>query len=366
MQYSILIVFMSFVPSFNYLTEVEIDLSIEPKQRWKQAIRIIIEQYGYENSFGQVFEFHNKNTFYILDPQDYSTIAKTIRINYPEYSQELDGIVEELNRSEITFEYLSAWAYFYEIAHISTDITESTGLLLQVGDQIIHGRNMDQAPIQARNIILHLIIKKDGQYLGESVEWNWFNVGFITLLKYNVASLEQNWRFCNPLTKNQLMIFIEQGVSSLAWTYRQILLDENMNTFDKVVSFLEQNQVASSFYNVIGGKEKNQGVIISRDPFIMYPTISLNTSILNQINYQYLVQTNYDHWLPDPQNDQRRTIVENLLAQLQINQWNEFGVFAVMETYPIHNEGTFYTIIMNAKYNRLIAFGQPNMTQTEN
>ncbi|CAD8146768.1 unnamed protein product [Paramecium pentaurelia] len=360
MQYSILIVFMSFVASFNYLPEVEIDLSIEPKQRWKQAIRIIIEQYGYENSFGQVFEFHNKNTFYILDPQDYSTIAKAIRIHYPEYSLELDGIVEELNRSEITFEYLSAWAYFHEIAHISTDITESTGLLLQVGDQIIHGRNMDQAPIQARNIILHLIIKKDGQYLGESVEWIHY------FIKIQCCILEENWRFCIPLNKNQLMIFIEQGVSSLAWTYRYILINENMNTFDKVVSYLEQNQVASSFYNVIGGKEKNQGVIISRDPFIMYPTISLNTSILNQINYQYLVQTNYDHWLPDPQNDQRRTMAENLLAQLQIHQWNEFGVFAVMETYPIHNEGTFYTIIMNAKYNRLIAFGQPNMTQIEN
>lgn len=39
------------------------------------------------------------------------------------------------------------------------------------------------------------------------------------------------------------------------------------------------------------------------------------------------------------------------------NLLNEFGVYAVMDTYPIHNEGTFYTAVMNAKYNRLIAFG---------
>ncbi|CAD8060748.1 unnamed protein product [Paramecium sonneborni] len=79
-----------------------------------------------------------------------------------------------------------------------------------------------------------------------------------------------------------------------------------------------------------------------------------------------MVQTNYDHWLPDPFNDKRRTIAENLLDQLQNNLWNEFGVLAVMETYPIHNDGTFYIIIMNAKYNSLIAFGQPDITQTEN
>lgn len=30
---------------------------------------------------------------------------------------------------------------------------------------------MDQTPILARNIVLHLIIKKDGKYLGESVDW---------------------------------------------------------------------------------------------------------------------------------------------------------------------------------------------------
>ncbi|CAD8052169.1 unnamed protein product [Paramecium primaurelia] len=366
MQYGILFMFLSTVTSFNYLPEIEIDLSATPKQRWKLAIRTILDLYGYQNSFGPVFEYHNKNTFYILEPQDYKTIANAIRTHYPEYSQELDGIVEEFNRSEITFEYLSVWAYFHEIAHISAEIIESTAVLLSTADQIIHGRNMDQGPPQIRNITLHLIIKKDGKYLGESVDWQWFKVGFVTLLKYNVASLDQNWKFSDPLTKDQLFTFIEQGVPSLAWEYRYVLINDNLNTFDRVVLYLEQNQVACAFYNVIGGTSKNQGVIISRDPFDMNPTISLNTSILGQTNYQYLVQTNYDHWLPDPQNDLRRTIAENLLGQLQTNLRNEFGVFTVMDTYPIHNEGTFYTIIMNAKYNRLIAFGQPSITQTDN
>ncbi|CAD8058803.1 unnamed protein product [Paramecium sonneborni] len=366
MEYGILFMFFITVASFNYIPEIEINISDTPKLRWKKAVRTILNLYGYDNSFGPVFEFHNKNTFYILQPQDYITIAQAIRTHYPEYSLEIDGIVEEFNRNEITFEYLSVWAYFDEIAHISSDLNQSTGVLLSVADQIIHGRNMDQAPGQARNITLHLIIKQDGKYLGESVEQFWFKVGFSTLLKYNTASLQFNQRQGDPLTKDQLLIFIQSGVPSLGWTYRYVLQNDNLNTFNRVVTYLEQNQVACSLYNIIGGTSRNQGVIISRDPFDMYPTISLNTSILGQTYYQYLVQTNYDHWLTDPFNDQRRTIAENLLAQLQNNLWNEFGVFTVMDTFPIHNESTFYTIIMNAKYNRLIAFGQSSITQVEN
>lgn len=53
--------------------------------------------------------------------------------------------------------------------------------------------------------------------------------------------------------------------------------------------------------------------------------------------------------MPDPEEDLRRTVAENLLNKMPEDMMNEFGVFAVMDTYPIHNEGTFYTVIMNAK-----------------
>lgn len=81
-----------------------------------------------------MFQFHNENTFSILAPEDYTTIANAIRKNFPEYTLELEGIVEEFNRPEVTFEYMAAWAYFHEIGHITSDITECTGVLLSIGD----------------------------------------------------------------------------------------------------------------------------------------------------------------------------------------------------------------------------------------
>lgn len=46
-----------------------------------------------------------------------------------------------------------------------------------------------------------MTIKKDGKYIGEAVDWYWFKAGFITLLKYDVVSLEENWRYDDQLSK---------------------------------------------------------------------------------------------------------------------------------------------------------------------
>lgn len=56
--------------------------------------------------------------------------------------------------------------------------------------------------------MLHLFIKKDGKYVGEVVDWYWFKGGFITALKYNVVTLEENWRIDKVLTKESVLTFI--------------------------------------------------------------------------------------------------------------------------------------------------------------
>lgn len=140
---------------------------------------------------------------------------------------------------------------------------------------VIHGRNMDQSPDEARNLVLHLELYKSGKLVGESVDWYWFKVGFVTLLKYNVASLEENWRFGNYLTLDALITRIEEGVSSLSWAFREVLEDDNIDTFEEVVAYLETNRVGCSMYNIIAGMKKNEGAIISRDPLTTYDTLRL-------------------------------------------------------------------------------------------
>lgn len=130
MQYKIIVLLLTSALCFTYLPKVEIDLSAPPNLRWRSAVRKVLDIHGFENSFGPVFEYHNQNTFHILEPADYTNMADSIRRNFPEYAQELEGIVEEFNNDEVTFEYLAAWAYFHEIGHITKDVTECTGVLM--------------------------------------------------------------------------------------------------------------------------------------------------------------------------------------------------------------------------------------------
>lgn len=102
---------------------------------------------------------------------------------------------------------MAAWGYFHELGHVKwTDeeekqrITECTGVILSTNQYVIHGRNMDQSPDEARNLVLHLNVYIGGKLVAQSVDWYWFKVGFVTLLKYNVASLEENWRFGNAIS----------------------------------------------------------------------------------------------------------------------------------------------------------------------
>ncbi|CAK57400.1 unnamed protein product (macronuclear) [Paramecium tetraurelia] len=346
------------ISCYSYLPQLEIDLNAPPKQRWMKAVQTVLELHGYQNSFGSVFAFHNQHSFHILNKDDYDTIAYFLRKNFPEHALELEGVVEALNRPEITFEYMAGWAYFHEIAHVTNQFQECTGVLLSAGDQVIHGRNMDQAPGQGRNLVLHLFIKKDGKYIGEVVDWYWFKGGFITAQKYNVASLEENWRIDKRLTKQSVMLFIQSGLPSLTQSFREVLTNDKLNTYEKVVQYLETHEVGCGLYYIVSGSSKDQGTIITRGPQETIPSLKLNTAS----GITYLVQTNYDHWEVDPEEDPRRTVAEDLLQKMKINLKNEFGIYAVMNTFPVHNEGTFVTVIMNTKYNRFTTLGQEAIT----
>lgn len=86
---------------------------------------------------------------------------------------------------------------------------------------------------------------------------------------------------------------------------------DDLDTFEKVLYYLENVPQACSLYNVIAGPQKNQGAIITRDPMKRLKSLRLGSDADT-----FLVQTNYDHWEADPESDDRRTVAENLLAKI--------------------------------------------------
>lgn len=78
-----------------------------------------------------------------------------------------------------------------------------------------------------------------------------------------------------------------------------------------------------------------------------------------------MVQTNYDHWLPDEIEDDRRTQAEDLMRSLPMEDAiTPLGLYIVLGSADVHNDGTIYTAIMNPRTGYIKAIGQNGIVST--
>ena len=91
---------------------------------------------------------------------------------------------------------------------------------------------------------------------------------------------------------------------------------------------------------MISGIKENEGIVIERDSGKVHAAYELSDSTW------YLVQTNYDRDVPDPEEDQRRLPAENRLKKIG-NDMSEQDLFDdVMKQTPNLNIETIYTVTM--------------------
>ena len=93
----------------------------------------------------------------------------------------------------------------------------------------------------------------------------------------------------------------------------------------------------------MGGVRPNEGAVISR--------ARLNASDIWRLQPPgrfYLVETNYDHWLPVPKSDPRRTVANDLMAKSTPATVSLPFLNHVLTTVPVFNPETTYTALMCA------------------
>jgi N-acylethanolamine-hydrolysing acid amidase len=130
-----LILFIATCHCAHILPVVDIDLDGPPEQRWIEALRVVLELHGYENSFGPAFAHHNISTFNHFSAEVFQICGKAIDEHFPKYAAELRGLTTAFNRDDVTYEYLAAWVYFHEFGHtdavgLETAIKECTAVLV--------------------------------------------------------------------------------------------------------------------------------------------------------------------------------------------------------------------------------------------
>jgi hypothetical protein len=81
---------------------------------------------------------------------------------------------------------------------------------------------------------------------------------------------------------------------------------ENATSFEDAVTTLKTSDLIAPAYFVVAGVNPYEGVVLTRNQFEVIDVWILNASAPG-FDKWFLLETNYDHWVPPPAKDDRRT-----------------------------------------------------------
>lgn len=264
-------------------------------------------------------------------------VASKIDDYFPHpYNDELKGIAEATNYN---LGDVIVANMIYDVTAFCTSI-----VVTQQNGQIIHGRNLDyNFPSYLQDLAYLAEFRQNGTVVFRSAQIAGF-IGILSGHKYKKFTFSINERDQGYWWVNLIYALLEltqNDVVPLSILTREVL--EKANSFDEAVSVLTTHRLIAPAYFIVGGMKPNEGVVITRDQ-----SKAIDTWKLDGGKTWYLLETNYDHWVPPPPNDDRRTPgmkAMNTTTQAHINPDTLLDVLTIS---PVCNKMTVYTVLMSA------------------
>lgn len=212
-----------------------------------------------------------------------------------------------------------------------------------INGTIYHGRNLDYS---FTSVLSDMTVIIDFQEAGKTVYTGTTFAGMVGLLTaqkphgYTVTLDERDqgdW-WMNAL---EAIVAGTHGIAALH--IRDAVASKDMD-FESAVIFLADKPLVAPSYLIIGGTKPREGLVITRDRIAALDLWRLNA----EHGRWYLVETNYDHWVPPPSDDDRRDPAIKVMNETTRAGLNPTSLFKVMSTPPVLNDGTTYTVIMSA------------------
>ena len=340
-----------------------LDLSKPPQDRWVGAVGTILSRHPWEESFGPTFQAHNASLFSKMTSDEFSALGAAVNKYFPEQAKELFGLSSEFQKfgHSVSYEYLSAWVYFHELAHTPLVSTEervrmkSCAAILArspVDASVWHARNMDMSPWSIRNITLHITVVQGGEVLLEAVDWYWITTGFMTAMKQGVAAVQENWRF-KTVTVNDVFRDVARGVLPQVFLFRKTLFDRNTKSFADVLSACSSTPLIAPMYVALSAKDMGKVLIRSQNGTDEVVTLGEQSGSPKN----GLLWTNYDSCDSEPTSDVRCKPAQALMIEMSGRlSGSSLGVGMVASAFPVHNPTTAYTAVMNAATGDFHAF----------
>jgi len=308
-------------------------------------IMAIINQYGWEGTYQHVENYWDMLPTAVQDFMD--MVSMDLYSYVPEeYARELYGIetiVQNLGKGkEFPLKEIVALNLLYEWTTACTSIMaqDSNGTMW-------HARNLDWN--FGGNSLYNMSVVADFQTGGKTVYTT------VTWLAYVGALSGANPGFTVTIDQRDHyepeIIFgnmeaMTNGAMAVAFLLRQVL--DTTSTFSDAVPLFANTYVAAPVYYNIGGVNKGEGAVISRDRFGNTTDIwkwgSGPQPCCPDIQNWYLVETNYDHWTT--QGDTRQEDAISALNKLGPSNINATTLFQVLNTPMVFNDNTQYSMVV--------------------
>ncbi|KAF4752874.1 hypothetical protein FOZ62_028276 [Perkinsus olseni] len=328
---------------------VTIDMSLDPEEHFKPAVRAVLDRHSYDDSFGPLFGGFNGSVFDALElkDSDYQKLADAASKYYPEEFKELTGISDEFAAygHDVSVQYLSAWFYIGELEAVRFPVHESSSpdgdgawftaaMVADADGTVVHGRNLDHpqdhAPYaKAVTLNFNIInVPHEGVPDYKAAGMFWFAASIETAEVPGHLSMQANTRYYPSYktwpTKQSMFDHIQEGRVPAVLAYREMIERRGVIDFDEAVDFTSNNLPLSCpvYFAMVGAGSDFRAAVISRDEdgLAVYANGTRSEPLYldkqgDEANDWYLVQTNYDHWEEDSPSDPRRTVAENCIKE---------------------------------------------------
>jgi len=324
-----------------------VDLDLPPRQRWQAAVQEVLTVHGFENSYGpllgSITSFLPAPVLKIMEP-----ILDVLDSAMGDFGQEILGIFEVFQQqgldksANVTLGDLVAMNIVYELTAFCTSVTAQN-----TNGTIFHGRNLDYNFPGLPNVTYTTTFISNGtvQYMGTAFIGY---VGLLTGMRPHAwsVSVDERDQTGNATGLIENVVSFVEGGKSIGMFLRETLATHSQ--FADVINVLNTTRLVAPVYLIVSGVNPGEGAVITRDRNHADDSQGVQNGVwtLAPPSAWWRLETNYDHWMAPPSNDDRRDPGNKMMAAIGPDAVSTDTLFAMLSTAPVLNSNTIYTATM--------------------
>ncbi|XP_065188773.1 N-acylethanolamine-hydrolyzing acid amidase-like [Sycon ciliatum] len=299
--------------------------------------------------------FHKVNEYYkhmapafveqisTVVPKEFQGILEAVAVDYmharvkPVYVAEMTALAKTWN---ISVGYVVAANLIYDFTAACTSI-----VMQAENGTILHGRNLDYSfGGVLRNVTYIGDFQRGGKTAYKLTTYGGY-FGALSGMRPGGFTVTVDERDQGAVWENIAMALFDRKSDPLGFFVRETLDTDGID-FVQAVETLSTTPLIAPVYLIVGGVTPGQGAVITRDQLGAIDTYYLDADK----GRWYVLETNYDHWKPPPKTDDRRDPAEKILNAAGRSQVGYALLQKVLNTPPILNSHTTYTVLMSAAH----------------